>query len=221
MKSLLTLCAKQFRVGMCAAALFGVCTFALSQTPPANAKPKPAPKSAKQAPKEQAVAQNATSHIAKRDGDVTEILRILSDAQRQELRAQLAEFEQTHKQDFAVLITYGLKSAKTPMASSGESMPEYVQQIAQSWQMGRDKEGDGLLMVIAIGDRSLSIGISPSPTLQQTLATKVTDEIINVQMVPHLRKGDMAQAIKAAVTEIDSKLRAQAAPKADAQTPAK
>ncbi|MBS7807421.1 TPM domain-containing protein [Variovorax sp. PCZ-1] len=217
---------KQLGITICAAALLSLCAFAVAQTSPApsaaaNAKPKPAPKSAKQASKESSTAQNATSHIAKRDGDVTEILRILPDGQRQELRTQLAEFEQTHKQDFAVLITYGLKSPKTPMAKSGDSMPEFVQQIAQAWQIGREIEGEGLLMVIALGERSLSIGISPSPTLQPSLAPKVTDEIINAQMAPHLRKGEMALAIKAAVSEIDSKLRAQVGQKPDAQTPTK
>ena len=228
MKFLTTQWHKQLRTGALTAAMVGFCAFATAQTAPApsapgSAKPagKPVAKPAKPSAKEKAAAQNAQSHIAARDGDVTEILRVLSDGQRQELRTLLAEFEQTHNQDFAVLVTYGLKSPKTPMAPSGDSMPEFVQQIAQAWRVGREKEGEGLLMVIGIGEKSLAIGISPSPPLQANLAPKVTDEIINVQMAPFLRKGDLASAIKAAVNEIDSKIRAPAVKAPDAQTPAK
>lgn len=228
MKFLLNRWPKLLKHDVCAAALFSFCAFAIAQTTPApsapaNLKPvsKPAAKPAKPSSKEKAVAQNTMSHIAVRDGDMTEILRVLSEGQRQELRTVLAEFEQTHKHDFAVLITYGLKSPKTPMASSGDSMPEYVQQIAQAWKLGSAKEGDGLLMVIAIGERSLSIGISPSPPLQPNLAPKVTDEIINLQMASHLRKGELALAIKAAVNEIDGMLRAQTSVAPETQTPTK
>lgn len=237
MKSTLTQSLKQLRTGACAAVLLGCSIFAVAQTSPApapaptapaNSKPKPAPKAAKgspdaatkQASKDKPAALNATSHIALRDGDVTEVLRILPDSQRQELRAQLAEFKQTHKQDIAVLITYGLKSPKTPMERSGDAMPEYVQQIAQAWQMGREKEGEGMLMVVAIGERALSIGISPAPPLRAALSPAVTDEIINTQMVPFLRKGELGSAIKAAISEIDNRLRAQASKVPDAPSPA-
>lgn len=82
------------------------------------------------------------------DGAVNDHARLLSVAERQELGAFLAEFDRQTDSQIAVLTVPSLE---------GEDIDSFALRVAESWKIGKAGTDSGVLLVVALQERGISI----------------------------------------------------------------
>ncbi len=117
--------------------------------------------------------------------------RIIQDAKEQELSSYLhAVSEQTGVQ-VAVLTVPSL---------AGEDIESYSIRVAEHWQLGQRGKDNGVLLVVAVDDRS--IRIETGYGLEGVLTDAKCGMIIRNRITPFFKAGDYTQGIVNGVLEI-------------------
>lgn len=122
---------------------------------------------------------------------VTDLTQTLSPEQQTQLEAKLADFEQQKSSQIAVLIVASTKP---------EEIEQYSIRVVDAWKLGREKEDDGVLLVVAKDDRKMRIEVGYG--LEGAIPDLIAKRIITEIMAPSFRQGDFYGGINNAVEQL-------------------
>src|SRR5574337_2166613 len=110
-----------------------------------------------------------TSHVIDSTGT-------LIAAQQQALNVKLAQFEQTKGSQLVVLIV---------PTTAPEDIAAYANRVGNTWKIGRQGVGDGLILLVALKDRLARIEVAK--TLEGAVPDIAARHIIDEALVPFFR----------------------------------
>ena len=125
----------------------------------------------------------------------------LDATQRQALEDRLAAYEQASGPQIAVLIV---------ATTSPEDIAAYAQRVADQWKIGRRAVGDGLLIVVAKGDRKMRIEVAKA--LEGAVPDLAARQIIDTAMKPAFQAGDYAGGLQAAIERLQARIAGEGLP---------
>jgi uncharacterized protein len=122
---------------------------------------------------------------------VTDYTNTLTDQQRQQLEQKLVAFDDSTSNQIEVLI----------MRSVGQyDINDYAQRVGRAWGIGGKGKNNGVLLLVALGDRKVSIQTGYG--LEGAIPDVTTHEIIQNDIVPRFRNGDYYGGIDAATDDL-------------------
>ena len=124
-------------------------------------------------------------------GRVVDQAGLLDAAVRASITQSLAELE-TRTTDQLVLVT--LKSLQ------GTSIEDYGYQLGRHWRIGQKDKNNGVLVIVAPGERKVRIEVGYG--LEGTLTDAISKLIIENSMLPRFKAGDFSGGIKRGVEDI-------------------
>ncbi len=133
----------------------------------------------------------------------------LSSTQKQSLEAKLAAFESRRGTQLVVLLV---------PSTAPEDIAAYAQRIGDAWKIGRRDVGDGLLIVVAKGDRR--INIQTAKALEGAVPDLAARQIIEATIRPAFRADDYAGGLNAAVDALIARIEGEALPAVKSKAPA-
>lgn len=125
----------------------------------------------------------------------------LEPGQLQALEARLAAF-QAAKGSQIVILMVG--------STQPEDIASYANRVGNAWKIGRKGVGDGLLLVVAKGDRKVRIEVAK--TLEGAVPDLAAKQIIDEAITPAFRKGDYAGGLQAGADRIIALVNGEALP---------
>ena len=132
---------------------------------------------------------------------VTDLTATLSATDEARIEARLKTFEEKKGAQVAVLIV---------ATTQPETIFDYSIRVAEAWKLGRKDVDDGVLFVIAKGDRKLQIltGRGTQGVLTDAISKRIISEIV----APKFRSSDFAGGIDDGVAKIIDVLQGEALP---------
>ncbi|MDQ0573693.1 uncharacterized protein QFZ42_005527 [Variovorax paradoxus] len=115
----------------------------------------------------------------------------LDAAQRADLEAKLAAFEQRKGSQMVVLMV---------PTTQPEDIASYANRVGNTWKIGRKDVGDGILVIVAKNDRKMRIEVAK--TLEGAVPDLAAIRIIDEEMKPRFRNNDFAGGLNAAVARL-------------------
>lgn len=145
----------------------------------------------------------AAQEFPKLTGRVVDQANLLSPQQEQELSARSEALEQQSGRQFVVATVNSL---------GDRTIEDYGYRLGRAWGIGREKEDDGVILLVAPNERKVRIetGYGAEGFLPDILAGR----IIRNDILPRFREGDMAAGIMAGA---DSVLKQMSLPADQAQ----
>jgi uncharacterized protein len=125
----------------------------------------------------------------------------LTDPQRAALEGKLAAFEAASGPQLVLLLV---------PTTRPEDIATYSQRVADAWKIGRRTVGDGVLVVVAKGDREVRIEVAKA--LEGAIPDLAARQIIDRAIVPAFRAGDYAGGLNAGVDELMARIRGEGLP---------
>jgi uncharacterized protein len=129
--------------------------------------------------------------VPRLDARVTDLAKVLTVAETAQLEGQLRGLEQRTGSQIAVLIV----DSTLP-----ETVEQFALRVAEAWKLGRDGIDDGVLLLVAMDDRSLRIEVGYG--LEGAIPDARANRIINDYITPHFKDGDYARGISAGVAAL-------------------
>ena len=134
-------------------------------------------------------------------GRVIDQTATLTPTQAGALDAKLAALEQQHGTQMVIVIVPTTKP---------EDITDYTQRLGDAWKIGRRDVGDGLLIVVAKGDRR--VRIAPAKTLEGAVPDLAAKQIIDNAITPAFKAGDFAGGLNQAVDQLAARIRGEGLP---------
>ncbi len=125
----------------------------------------------------------------------------LDATQQADLSAKLESIEQQLGSQIVVLMV---------PSTMPEDIASYSQRVADTWKIGRRDIGDGLLIVVAKGDRRVRIEVAKA--LEGAIPDLGAKRIIDTQITPAFRSGNYASGLNAGVDQVAALIRGEALP---------
>ena len=122
---------------------------------------------------------------------VTDLTGTLNSQQKGELESRIAAFESRRGSQIAVLL---LPTTKP------EEIEQYSIRVAEAWKIGRKKVDDGLVLVVAKGDRRLRIEVGYG--LEGVIPDSVAKRVIDERITPRFRDGDFYGGVRDGVDQL-------------------
>jgi uncharacterized protein len=122
---------------------------------------------------------------------VTDLTGTLNAQQREALEQKLRSFETAKGSQIAVLLV---------PTTQPETIEQYSIRVVDEWKLGRKGVDDGVLLIVATGDRKVRIEVGRG--LEGALPDITAHRIIREIITPHFRKGDFYGGINAALDAI-------------------
>ena len=122
---------------------------------------------------------------------VTDLTGMLSQNDIAQLDAKLKAFEAEKGSQIAVLIV----STTQP-----EDIAQYSIRVADAWKIGRKKQDDGVLILVAKDDRKMRIEVGRG--LEGAIPDLYAKRIITEEMSPRFKQGDFFGGINAATDKV-------------------
>ena len=137
------------------------------------------------------MAASAQLAVPALTGHVIDQTGTFSAEQKAALEQTLTAFETRKGSQLAVLMV---------PSSAPEAIEAYALRVAEQWKLGRKKVDDGVILVVAKGDRSLRIevGYGLEGALNDATSKRIIDEVI----VPRFKSQDFYGGIAAGVGQI-------------------
>lgn len=117
-------------------------------------------------------------------GFVNDTAHLLSPATRQLLEQQLQRLAEEDSTQVVLLTIPSL---------GGESIEAYALRVAEAWQIGQQQFDNGVLLLVAKGDRKIRIEVGHG--LEPVLTDLIAGRIIRTVMVPQFRRNRFDQGI--------------------------
>lgn len=133
----------------------------------------------------------------------------LDDAQKTLLQNKLAALEKDKGAQVVILMV---------PTTQPEDIFSYANRVGNSWKIGRQDVGDGLLIVVAKDDRRMRIEVAK--TLEGAVPDIAASHIIDDAMAPFFRQNDYAGGLNAAVDQLAARIREEPLPPIAAPTEA-
>lgn len=134
-------------------------------------------------------------------GRVIDQTATLSAAQVEGLTRKLAAFEADAGPQIVVLMV---------PTTQPEDIADFTQRVGDAWKIGRHDVGDGLLIVVAKGDRR--VRIAPAKALEGAVPDLAARQIIDGAIRPAFRADDYAGGLNAAVDQIMARIKGEHLP---------
>ncbi len=134
-------------------------------------------------------------------GRVVDTAKILTAGEAGSIDTQLARIEQTRGTQIVVLLVNTV---------APEDISSYANRVSNAWKIGRRDVGDGVLIIIATGDRKLRIEVAKS--LEGAIPDLAAKQIISNALAPALKAGQYAQGIEATIEALDKRIGAENLP---------
>jgi uncharacterized protein len=119
---------------------------------------------------------------------VSDPASLLSAGDRSALEAKLAAFEAKQGSQIAILLVPSTKP---------EPIEDFAHRVGDAWKIGRKGIGDGLLIVVAVQDRTARIDVARS--LEGAIPDIVAGRIVRANMAPHFVNKDYAGGLNEAL----------------------
>lgn len=132
---------------------------------------------------------------------VTDLTNTLSTAEQQALAQKLSAFSQEKGSQIAVLIV---------PTTQPEDIAQYSLRVAEAWKIGRDKEDDGVIILLAKNDRKMRIEVGYG--LEGAIPDAIAKRIVSDVMAPYFRQGDFSGGLNAAVDQLMALIAGEALP---------
>ena len=123
---------------------------------------------------------------------VVDIAGLLPPGQAGDLDRRLMQFEQAHGSQIAVLIV---------PTTRPEAIEQYSIRVFEAWKLGRKEHDDGILIVVAVADRTLRIDTGYG--LEGAIPDAIAKRIVMETMVPKFRAGDPYGGLVSGVDQIE------------------
>jgi uncharacterized protein len=117
--------------------------------------------------------------------------KILSTSAQAELAAKLEALERRTTDQLIVVTVPDLK---------GEPIESFGLRRGNEWGIGRDDIDNGVLLIVAPSERQVRIEVGFG--LEGLLTDDRAAEIIDAQLLPHFRRGEMEEGVKSGVEQI-------------------
>jgi uncharacterized protein len=124
---------------------------------------------------------------------------VVSKAAAQRFNGQLAQFERDTSNQIVVAVF--------PKMQSDSSVEDYAQRVAQAWAIGQKEQRNGVLVLVFIGDRKVSIQVGYG--LEGALPDITAYDIREYQINPHFRNGDYEGGLAAGIDSIFKAIRGE------------
>jgi uncharacterized protein len=124
-------------------------------------------------------------------GRVTDVANVLAVADRDRLTKMLARYEKETSHQLAVLIIPTL---------SGESIESFSLRVANAWSLGQKGLDNGILVTLAMKERSVRIELGLG--MEKYITNTTAQSIVSNSMVPAFRKGDYAGGLQAGLEQL-------------------
>lgn len=128
-------------------------------------------------------------------GRVVDAANVIPDAEEARLTEKLAALEQQSRRQLVVATIPDLQ---------GYDISDYGYQLGRTWGIGHKGDDNGALLIVAPGERKLRIEVGYG--LEPVLTDGMSFLIINNDIVPRFKQGDMAGGIEAGVDAIIKQL---------------
>jgi uncharacterized protein len=128
-------------------------------------------------------------------GRVVDATQTLDSGDIARLDAQLAQIEASQGSQIVALIV---------ATTQPEDIASYALRVAREWKIGRRDVGDGVLIIIAKGDRKLRIEVAKK--LEGAIPDLAAKQVIDEALAPALRQGNYAQGISAAAAQLQQRI---------------
>ncbi|MBK1690244.1 TPM domain-containing protein, partial [Rubrivivax gelatinosus] len=125
----------------------------------------------------------------------------LAPAARDALEAKLAAFEAEAGPQIVVLIVPD---------TAPEDIAAYAWRVADQWKIGRREVGDGVLVLVSMGDRRVRIEVARA--LEGAIPDLAARQIIDRAIRPAFREGDYAGGLDAGVDQLIARIRGEQLP---------
>lgn len=125
------------------------------------------------------------------DGRVTDTADLLDPAREIALTVKLQLLERSTKHQVTIVTVPSL---------GGRDIARYTRDLANSWRIGREREDEGVVLLVAPNERQVRIAVGYG--LENTLSHEVCNQIIEDQILPRFREGDMPGGIDAGTNEL-------------------
>jgi uncharacterized protein len=122
---------------------------------------------------------------------VTDTTQTLSSQEQAALANKLTQFSQQKGSQIAVLIV----STTQP-----EGIEQFSIRVAEAWKIGREKEDDGVIVVVAKNDRKIRIEVGYG--LEGAIPDLYAKRIISEQVSPNFKQGDFYAGLNAATDQL-------------------
>lgn len=129
---------------------------------------------------------------------VTDYTNTLNPADKQRLETKLVAFNDSTSTQIAVVI---LKS------TGSYDINDYGVQLLRKWGIGQKDKNNGVLVLVAIGDRKMSIQTGYGA--EGALPDIVTQDIIQNDLKPHFKQGDYYGGLDAGTNSIIKAMRGE------------
>ena len=133
----------------------------------------------------------AAAELPALTGRVVDAAGMIDPATKAALERTLADFEKTSSDQIVVATIPSL---------DGEEIEPYATRLFRLWKLGRAKENNGVLLLVALNDRKMRIEVGYG--LEGTLTNLHCKRIIEHDMVPAFRAGDFSGGISKAVDDM-------------------
>ncbi len=129
--------------------------------------------------------------IPKLDGPVVDLTATLGASEEQALEAQLADYAKAKGSQVQVLIV---------PTTQPEDIAQYSIRVVEQWKLGRAKQDDGVLLLVAKDDRRMRIEVGYG--LEGAIPDARANQIITQVITPSFRAGDFQGGISGGVDMI-------------------
>jgi uncharacterized protein len=127
--------------------------------------------------------------------------RYLAPADRAMLENKLAAFEAARGSQIAILLVASTKP---------EPIEDFAHRVGEAWKIGRRGIGDGVLIVVALQDRSVRIDVARR--LEGAIPDAMAHRLIQEKMAPRFRAGDYAGGLAATLDAMFALISAEGLP---------
>ena len=142
--------------------------------------------------------------VPKLEARITDLTGTLTAGQQAELEQKLAAFEQRKGTQVALLVVPTTKP---------ETIEQYSIRVVEAWKLGREKPDDGVLLLVAMQDRTMRIEVGYG--LEGVLTDATSRRIIADTITPLFRQGDYFGGMSAGLQQIMSLAEGEALPPPD------
>lgn len=122
---------------------------------------------------------------------VTDLTQTLTPDQQSQLESKLTAFELEKGSQIAVLIVASTKP---------EEIEQYAIRVVDTWKLGREKQDDGILVLVAKNDHRMRIEVGQG--LEGPIPDLIAKRIITEVMTPSFKQGDFYGGIDNAVDNL-------------------
>jgi len=150
-------------------------------------------------------AQAQTAYPPFLDAHVNDYAQILEASDKAELRSLLSEFQAETGVQAVVLTVNSIRDYQT----GDTTIESFATNLFNSWGIGDRTRNDGILMLVAVGDREMRIELGMGYSSRYDA---VAQSVIDRHMIPYFRDGDFSRGIVTGARAVVSSFNPNAPP---------